>query len=345
MAQENVKASGNSLISIIVPAYCVEKYLKHCLDSLCAQTYDNIEILVVISPSSDRTEEIAQECALKDKRICLLKGDVLGVSASRNLALDNASGEYIAFVDADDYVEKDYIEVLHRLIRDGQMSVCGFDRVKNNIGKEEKLGADQTYDREELIRDVLCDNRVGGYLWNKLFLGEIIKRQEIRFDTELSVGEDMVFIINYARYIKNGFYGNQILYHYRYNENSALQKMYTTGTFEKKKLSNMQAAQKIQDMLKDEERTVRKAVSYRVVRTGMWTLFNLLKCKHFSADILREIQKSIKGNLFAYCMNKNAKMVEKIVAVCVRFCPEGFWHVATFSLEQLPEEMIQNYVN
>ena len=101
------------LISIIIPVYNAEKYLKKCLDSVINQTYKNLEIILVDDGSTDKSPEICDKYAEKDSRIIVLHKENGGVSSSRNAGLDIFKGEYLSFVDSDDYVEPDYIEYLY----------------------------------------------------------------------------------------------------------------------------------------------------------------------------------------------------------------------------------------
>lgn len=340
-----------NLISVIIPAYQVEKYLERCVESVCAQSYQEMEILLVCTRSEDRTEELCKDLAGRDGRIVLLPCPERGVSGARNIALERARGEYIAFVDADDYVEQDFLKNLREKIQDREISVCGFDRVRP-AGEEreegtrrELLGEDRLYGRDGLLTDILCSNTIGGYLWNKLFRADIIQNAALRFRTDLTVGEDMVFLAEYMKYVKSGYYKNEIGYHYCFNESSALQSMYTTGIFEESKLSNRKASRYIERAFRQDSHAVREAVSYRMVRTGMWTLFNMLKCGHYDREVLRDIRADMSGNVLGYCRNPNAKALEKAAAVCVRVWPEGFWRAARMLLRVAPERMVRRYVN
>lgn len=335
---------GEKLISVVVTAFNVGKYLNRCMESVCGQSYRNIEILLVYTKSEDSTKEICDEAAEKDQRVKLLLCPEVGVSKARNIALQHAKGEYVAFVDGDDYVEQGFLELLHQNIQGREISVCGFDRIKREEKHVELLGEDVAYEREGLVTEILCNNTIGGYLWNKLFRTDIIKNNGLMFRTDLSIGEDMVFIAEYMKSVKVGYYSNEICYHYCFNENSALQKMYTTGVFEEGKLSNMKASRYIEQSLEEDSHAVKEAISYRMVRTGMWTLFNMLKCDHYDEQILKNIQDGMCGNTLIYCRNSRAKGLEKAAAVMVRVWPKGFWRAASFFIKVAPEEIVDKYV-
>ena len=120
--------SENPLISVIVPVYKVENYLDKCVESILVQTYKNLEILLVDDGSPDRCGEMCDEYAKADSRIKVVHKKNGGLSDARNVALDAMTGEYVAFVDSDDTIAKDYIEVLYGLIEkcQAQMSVVDF---------------------------------------------------------------------------------------------------------------------------------------------------------------------------------------------------------------------------
>lgn len=123
----NQKMDNDILISIIVPVYNVEKYLKRCVKSIIEQTYSNIQIILINDGSTDRSGEICRELEKEDERIILIEKDNGGLSSARNAGLEKAIGEYITFIDSDDYVSKKYVEILLRLCKkyNADISQCG----------------------------------------------------------------------------------------------------------------------------------------------------------------------------------------------------------------------------
>lgn len=124
---------NNPKVSIIMPVYNVEKYLKKCLNSLINQTLDDIEIICVNDGSTDNSDKILQEFAQKDSRIKILTQSNKGQSVARNLAIENANGEYLGFVDSDDWVDLDYFEKLYNIAikYDCDIACAGFKRCGN----------------------------------------------------------------------------------------------------------------------------------------------------------------------------------------------------------------------
>jgi glycosyltransferase involved in cell wall biosynthesis len=122
------------LVSVIVPVYKAEKWLHRCVDSILAQTMENFELLLIDDGSPDRSGEICDEYAAKDSRVRVFHKENGGVSSARNLGLDNAQGEWISFVDADDLVEENYIaELLSSAKNDGSLVISGLKKEKNGI--------------------------------------------------------------------------------------------------------------------------------------------------------------------------------------------------------------------
>ena len=129
---------NDSLISIIVPVYNVEQYLSRCVDSLVNQTYHNIEIILVDDGSPDRSGEICDEYAKKDKRVKVIHQSNGGLSDARNTALDIAKGDYLMFVDSDDWIEPTMYEEMLSFMEKEQLDLveCGINLVTNNISNK-----------------------------------------------------------------------------------------------------------------------------------------------------------------------------------------------------------------
>lgn len=333
------------MISIVVPAYENASCMERCVMSIINQTYQNWELLLVCTTSHDSTVQIGKRLESMDSRIRYLDSKGVGVSIARNTALKCVRGCYTAFIDADDTVDPYYLELLYQGIQGYDISICGLDRIRNEESTFLLQGNDINYFRNELIVDVLCNNSIGGYLCNKLFRTDVIVDHQISLDEELSIGEDMLFIIQYLKYVQKGKYINRVLYHYWVNENSALQRMYSTGEFEPKKLTNMLAAHKIANELSVENRNVQDAVAYRMVRTSLWTFYNTLKCHYYSREILEKIQDSCKGHLKVYCRNSQSKWLEKFIVCFIRVWPSMTWRVADILLRRFPVRLQRKYVN
>ena len=132
----------SDLISIIIPIYNAQKYLKECIDSALNQTYKEIEIILIDDGSTDYSGKICDSYAEKDKRVKVIHNENQGVSVSRNIGIKEAKGLYITFMDADDFVSEQYVEILYRLIKndDSEVSIIGNDeQYEGKIIKRNKL--------------------------------------------------------------------------------------------------------------------------------------------------------------------------------------------------------------
>lgn len=166
----------NSLISIIVPVYKVEKYLKKCLDSIINQTYKNLEIIIVDDGSPDGCPNICDEYSKKDDRIKVIHQKNMGLSIARNNGIKLATGEYIGFVDSDDFIEPTMYEDLYNAIikNNAQMSICNFNVITNKDKyKRNDYPENKTYDKMEILKEILLDKNIQSYAWNKLYKKEL----------------------------------------------------------------------------------------------------------------------------------------------------------------------------
>ena len=204
-------------VSIIVPIYNVEKYLPKCIESIINQTYKNLEIILVDDGSPDNCAKICDEYAKKDNRIKVIHKPNGGVSSARNAGLDIATGEYIGFVDPDDFIAPEMYEQMLEAIKtaNADLAICGFNVVHENdfsILKSNTLPIKKLIGVENCIFDLfsLEGFSIRPCVWNKLFVNKLISNQ--RFDTNYSISEDLLFFIHYLLKINNIIYVTSPLY-------------------------------------------------------------------------------------------------------------------------------------
>ena len=167
----------NKKVSIIVPVYNVSNYLPSCLDTLINQTYRNIEIILIDDNSTDNSLEICNKYKEKDPRIIVIHKENGGAASARNYGLNIYTGEYVSFVDSDDYIELNYIEKLVSMLEkyNADISVCSFFDVKNTNVKAFDYHCDVIeYDDEGFLKRFL-DDWTCGLLWNKIFKSGVVK--------------------------------------------------------------------------------------------------------------------------------------------------------------------------
>lgn len=218
----------NKKISVIIPVCNGEKFLNRCLDSLINQTYRNFEIIIIDDGSTDKTREIIQEYINSDSRIIVITKKNSGVSDSRNLGIAKATGDYITFVDADDWLEKNTLESMNELLEE-KYDVIRYNYFKNynnGIQKENKYEielSNRKLTKVEVQKQILpqiLSGEMPAYVWLLLIRKDVIDKTE-KFNTTLSMMEDTVFYINLFTNIENMYISNENLYHYYYDLNSA----------------------------------------------------------------------------------------------------------------------------
>lgn len=212
----------NPKISVIVPVYNVEKYLPRCIDSILAQTFTDFELLLIDDGSSDYSGKICDEYAKNDERIRVFHQENGGVSSARNIGLDNAKGEWISFVDSDDWLEN---ECYSSLLSDGDIADltyfgcdCYFVNGAVTIYSPADFYSDNRIEIEKqlaLLKNNPQKFEYLGYTWNKLFKKEIIDNYNLRFLRNLTLREDELFTLSYARYVSSIRTKADTLYNYR----------------------------------------------------------------------------------------------------------------------------------
>ena len=169
-------------VSIVVPIYNVEKYLDRCIQSLLAQTLKEIEIILVDDESPDNCPQICDRYVAKYTYVKVVHKKNDGLGKARNSGMEVATGEYIAFVDSDDYIKEDMYEILLNLIKkyDADVSICNlYDVIDENECIRNKENGIREYSRLDILKEVLLDKNIQSYAWNKLYEKELF--DEIKY--------------------------------------------------------------------------------------------------------------------------------------------------------------------
>lgn len=192
--------SSKPIISIIVPIYNVEKYLDRCLKSIQNQSFTNFEVIMTDNTSADRSAEIAQHYVDTDSRFQLFSCENKGASVARNYAYTKAQGDYIAFVDSDDYIAPDFLMRLYTaaLQSNAEITMCHFalnfepeNKIKDQTPRKLRSGV---FSRDEAIALLLKDNQVRFFIWNKLWKREFLEKTQVHFLDMFY--EDIVFCVD-----------------------------------------------------------------------------------------------------------------------------------------------------
>ena len=189
--------SPNPSISIVVPIYNREKWLRNCLDSISSQTFKDWECILVNDGSTDNSLKIAQEYAENDERFIVFSQENQGVSAARNLGLDHTQGKWLAFVDSDDEISPDYLEILHKLGEDYNVDLVNASSIYPYNGNKKRsiILNDTFYTFQEEDFGNHFYSRMPGII--KLYRLNLIKEHHLRFETKFHFAEDLIFCIEF----------------------------------------------------------------------------------------------------------------------------------------------------
>ena len=206
------------LVSILSPCYNVEMFLPQCLDSIVNQTYTNLQIVLIDDGSKDNTWGILQDYSSKDSRIEVYHQENQGVASTRNKLLDKVRGEYVLFVDSDDWIEPNMIEFLLDKATMGGYGIVTCAMIRNNEPFNNVAYREEVWNQDNVVKEFLRHIIFNGSLPNKLVRSSLFDR--IRLDCGISYGEDALFIWQVMQKVEKVLITNKCLYHYRMNESS-----------------------------------------------------------------------------------------------------------------------------
>jgi glycosyltransferase involved in cell wall biosynthesis len=219
-------------ISIIIPVYNVEPYIRKCLDSVIHQTHENLEILLINDGSTDNSGLICDEYAAKDSRFKVHHKENGGLSTALNIGLSSFTGDYLGFVDSDDWIEPDMYETLLLAAKKEcvSISVAGYYKATEAesvpMTNRDKIPNSGISTESMLLYPLKRDSYMGfcGYVWNKLYCADAIKTSGLCFDEKIKYGMDVLFYVSLVSTVKcKGIYTDKPIYHY-FQRDSAISK-------------------------------------------------------------------------------------------------------------------------
>ncbi|MFA5576800.1 MAG: glycosyltransferase family 2 protein [Tissierellaceae bacterium] len=228
------------LVSVIIPIYNSERYLERCIKSVLNQSYNNIEIILINDGSTDLSGQICKDYITKDKRIRLIEQANRGPSAARNRGLEVLEGELVLFVDSDDYIDGRMIESLVKEIQASKVDlvISGYKKIYYIEEEIDNIVFSHMYEKIKLAKDEFFNrfhdyfgNYYINYLWNKVYLSSIIKKNKIKFDEEIGWGEDLIFNLNYIDKIKGVSLIDESYYNYTCSNEDSITSKYSKDLF------------------------------------------------------------------------------------------------------------------
>lgn len=199
------------MVSILVPVYNASRYLRECVASLTGQTYTDLQIVLINDGSTDDSWDVLQELAHQDKRLEVYSQPNCGVAATRNRLLEKANGDFVLFVDSDDWIDPDTVEILMQ-----EQQREDYDIVMYQLSKQR--AGDCQYTKEQAIKHFLEHTTFRGSLCDKLIRRDLF--EGLRIDEAVSYGEDALLVWQVLQRIDKMLFIGKSFYHYRVNENS-----------------------------------------------------------------------------------------------------------------------------
>lgn len=327
----------HALVSIIVPVYNCEAYIEECIKSLLDQTYSNIEVILIDDGSKDASLKLCKKYEDLDSRVQVISQENLGVSNARNRGIREARGRYLSFVDADDYVEKEFIESLVAVMPAEGLGVCGYKRLVDGEIRREYV-IKEKLDIPSLYRYIFARNEISMSCCNKLFSAEILQKYDLAFNDELHMYEDGIFLAEYLKYVNNRFgYVAKPLYVYRKNEKSAMQSTYLNRSLDVKKVTSLEAVDKLNALYDHPELHIRNCFAYRSVRSSLWLLFQMISSNEYEVKYADQIKANIRRNIKMYLQYREGSCLEHIMVCLICVSPYCVFILGTVSLKVAPK--------
>lgn len=286
----------NDLITVVVSVYNMGHLLPKAIDCLLAQTYENYEILIINDGSTDNSGAVCDECAGKDIRIRVIHKGNGGLSSARNCGIDNANGKYIIFPDPDDWVEPNYLQQFINLRKEynadleigGHFVDDSIKSLRHNPNAEKQL-----LEGETALSVLMGANGFCGFAWNKLYHMDIIQDNDLRFDTELGMAQDLHFAFRYLCCCKYIAYDPMPTYHYFQHIGGVTN---TKSPLTQRKISGLKTYKKIAELAGSEYPQARNMALSTIFNMSMHFIYIYYEAKMKDKALLKEL----KGNLKRY---------------------------------------------
>lgn len=284
-------------VSVIIPIYNGEKYFADCIQSILDQSFTNIEIIVINDGSTDGSLSLIKRYAQNDSRIVVINQKNKGVSAARNAGLSKARGDYIMFVDADDYIaRKDALELLIDFAKEnGNPDVVCFRRVGDTRGRKAPSGYSKLND--SIIGRMIVDETINT-LWDKLYKKSIIKENSIKFPVGIRMAEDLLFNVQYFCEAKTIGFFDEELYYYREDNQESATKKYMPNKYD----DLMYVNRKMSEIIDNRSKAIGNALSYIRIK-------NVLSCVRDLHNEACALSEADKKKLAGQYKSDNGRMI------------------------------------
>lgn len=330
----------NYKISVIIPAYNVSLYIKKCIDSIIKQTYKNIEIIVVNDGSTDNTGKILDELSFSDKRIKVIHQKNSGVSSARNAGLNIATGDFVTFVDGDDYLANDFVDYMIEIEKQTRADLCL--SINSYTKKEEKqnknLYIKKLSSEEGTILLISPEVIVG--CWNKIYRKSLVDQYNIKFNNDLFYGEGLNFITKVSQLANCVGVGNKKVYYYRKNNISS-----ATTNFNIEKIYNGEKAiNLIKKNLVINTKRVNDMLDYHLCLFSLGAVVRIKATKK-EKEYYKEYyhwNNFVKKTAFKFLFNRDLSLYRKLLVICGAISPWIMTKLATIRRKKIIKDSVIN---
>lgn len=308
---------AKELVSVIVPVYKTEKYIDRCVQSIINQTYTNFELILVDDGSPDKAGKICDSYAEQDKRIQCVHIPNGGVSNARNMGITKAIGQYIVFVDSDDWIKQDHLENLFSVASKGGLGACGIischDEEKTNI---------LVLSKDESEISVFASSGIGGFPVNKIYDRSVIEEYQLRFDSRFNMCEDLLFNIQYIYYMPADTirWSQKQTYYYETTVGATRGRFQKGHQYSEKDLSEYLAVLETKKYCAAPN--VLKACDARLTKAAVNTLRVLAAGNHINSEeyntILSYVRKHLAASFQSSSLAKSSKLSILLSAISPR---------------------------
>lgn len=307
------------LVSIVVPVYRAEHAIARCIESILNQTHQNLELILIDDGSPDRCGEICDEYAKKDQRIRVIHTPNRGVSSARNQGLECAQGDYLLFVDSDDWIEQNHVEVLLP-VDDEDLVYGGTKLFRNGVLFDIRTPSAYVATREEWIQDYdgFCASGRNIFFIHPCYRLSVIRDHNLRFDTKISCGEDGMFNVSFLKYSQKIRYSETSTYCYEDGDDTSdsLSHKFHPQYIQ----ANIAQCKTVEDMTQKKEYALRWTGWKGTFRHyGKWVTFHDGIHKE---EAVRAIKTAYRTEYFRECIpyiRKNGYMDQKVESFFMRY--------------------------
>lgn len=317
------------LVSIVIVAYNVSDFIEKCVQSAIEQSYNHIEIIVVDDGSTDGTSAILDELSMLDTRVNVVHQVNNGVSVARNSGIELAKGEFISFIDGDDYIMSDFIEYMLSIYKDTKADLCiSLNNFTTNNFNQIKKDNIYVLSSEEAVAELLFPRvRIG--VWNKIWRKDFIDKHGFRFLPGQVTGEGLEFMTNAAQYANRVGVGKRKVYCYRLNNiNSAT----TKPNVEKHGIGSLKILDRIENNIDMSSPLIKNAMYYQRWSTASYALRHIIDADEQDkySELYKELHEYIRRNSSRMFAIKQLPLRTKVVAILRLISPSLTTKISLF---------------